>query len=95
MSEPAFTTAQREVLEPLFGLVGKLIGGTVYTQIRLAALEDLLRERRLVTEEELEEADRGATDRWRNGLMIDSLLDPDLATLLEEMRRRMRGEEPA
>jgi hypothetical protein len=95
MNEAAFTPEQRELLDPLFGLVGKLIGGTVYTQIRLAALEDLLRERRLVTAEELEEADRRATDRWRSGLMIDSLLDPDLATLLEEMRRRMQGEEPA
>jgi hypothetical protein len=95
MGEPAFTAAQREILERLFGLVGKLIGGSVYTQIRLAALEDLLRERRLVTAAELEKADRRATDRWRNGLMIDSLLYPDLATLLEELRRRMHGEEPA
>jgi hypothetical protein len=94
MSEPAFTPAQREILEPLFGLVGKPIGGAVYTQIRMAALEELLK-RRIVTEEEIEEADRRATEPWRNGLMIDSLLDPDLATLLEEMRRRMQGEEPA
>ncbi len=67
---------------------------TPYTQIRMAALEELLK-RRIVTEDEIEEADRRATERWRNGLMIDSLLDPDLATLLEEMRRRMQGEEPA
>jgi hypothetical protein len=46
-----------------------------------------------VTADEIEEADRRATDRWRSGVMIDSLLDPDLATLLEEMRRRMQGEE--
>jgi hypothetical protein len=54
-----------------------------------------IKERGILTEEAIEEANRRAEDRWRSGLMIDSLLDPDLATLLEEMRRRMQGEEPA
>jgi hypothetical protein len=95
MSESPFTPEQRTILEPLGGLIGKVLGASVYTQIRLVALEGLLKERGILTEEAIEEANRRAEDRWRSGLMIDSLLDPDLATLLEEMRRRMQGEEPA
>jgi len=94
MSEPAFSAAQREILKPFFGLVGKLLGASVYTQIRVTAFEDVLTERGTVTEEEIEAADRLATDRWRSGVMIESLLDPGLATLLEELRRRTQGEEP-
>jgi hypothetical protein len=39
-----------------------------------------------MTEEGIEAADRLATDRWKSGVMIESLLDPDLVTLLEELR---------
>lgn len=46
-----------------------------------------------MTDEEIEAAQQRADERWRSGLMIDSLLDKDLYTLLEELRRRMRGKE--
>ena len=95
MSESAFSPAQREVLEPLAGVIGKIFGAYIYTQNRLAALEELLKERHILTDEEIEEATQRADERWRSGLMIDALLDQDLDTLLEGLRRRMRGEEPA
>lgn len=95
MSESAFSPAQREVLEPLAGMIGKIFGAFIHTQNRLAALEELLKGREILTEEEIEEATRRADDRWKSGLMIDALLDQDLDRLLEELRRRMRGEEPA
>jgi len=89
-----FTPEQLDVLEPLAGLIGKVLGASVFIQIRLAALEELLKERRIATAEEIDEADRRATERWKSGMMIESLLDQDLATLLEELRRRMHGREP-
>lgn len=95
MSESAFSPAQREVLEPLAGMIGKIFGAYIYTQNRLAALEELLKERQVLSAEEIEEATERADGRWRSGLMIDALLDQDLDRLLEELRRRMRGEEPA
>jgi hypothetical protein len=76
-------------------VVGQIFGAYIYTQNRLAGLEGLLKERQLVTHEEIEAAQQRADERWRSGLMIDSLLDKDLYTLLEEIRRRMHGEEPA
>ena len=48
-----------------------------------------------MTEEEIDEANRAAQARSESGLMIDALLDQDTHVLLEELRRRMQGEEPA
>ncbi len=95
MTESAFSPAQREILEPLAGMIGKIFGAYIYTQNRLAALEELLQERGVLSAEEIEEAAQRADERWRSGLMIDALMDQDLDRLLEELRRRMRGQEPA
>lgn len=96
MSQSPFTPEQAEVLEQLGKVIGQIFGAYIYTQNRLAGLEELLKERQLVTDEEIEGAQQRADERWRSGLMIDSLLDKDLYTLLEELRRRMRqGEESA
>lgn len=95
MSELPFTLEQRAILERLGEVIDKVFGAYIYTQNRLAGLEDLLKERRLVTDEEIADAHRRADERWQSGLMIDSLLDQDLHTLLQELRRRMQGEEPA
>jgi len=95
VTESAFSPAQREILEPLAGMIGKIFGAYIYTQNRLAALEELLQERGVLSAEEIEEAAQRADERWRSGLMIDALMDQDLDRLLEELRRRMRGQEPA
>jgi hypothetical protein len=91
----AFTPAKQEILGRLGEIVGQIFGAYIYTQNRLAGLEDLLKERRILTDAEIEEANRRADERWKSGLMIDSLLDQDMHTLLEELRQRIKGDEPA
>lgn len=42
-----------------------------------------------IIDDEIEEANERAKNRWERGLMIDALFDTNLAVLLEELRRRM------
>jgi hypothetical protein len=90
MSDSPFTPAQREVLVSLGQIIGTIFGAYIHTQNRLAGIEELLKERRIVTDEEIAAAHQRADERWQSGLMIDSFLDKDLYTMLEELRRRLR-----
>jgi len=58
---------------------------------RVDALETLLAERGLITKEDWAEATVSAEEKWETGAMIDSLINPDVRQLLEELRQRFGG----
>ena len=87
-----FTPDQQVIIRLLGRMVGIAFNATLEARLNVAAMQELLKARRILSEDEWQTAVAHAEERWRTAVSVESLEDQNLDQLLAEFNRRL-GEE--